>query len=187
MALEKFNWQNGTQIEPAKVEIGGQSYSVSDAQYEGETPLSAANLNLMQDTILGNVKDNLDDGTKIPSVKAVKGKILWTNQSPTSSFAPQTITLDESLDNYDCYVIIFKQAMTGDRLYNTGQIPVGHGTICYYNAGGYYWYRPTSDIVSGNTITFEDARVVPIYQGSEAVDNSRVIPIYVIGYNTGLF
>lgn len=77
MALEKFTWQNGTQIEPAKVEIGGQSYNVSDAQYEGETPLSAANLNLMQDTLLGNVKDNLSDNTKIPSVKAVKDNLEW--------------------------------------------------------------------------------------------------------------
>lgn len=72
MALEKFTWQNGTQIEPAKVEIGGQRYNVSDAQYEGETPLSAANLNLMQDTLLANVKNDLTDDTKIPSVKAVK-------------------------------------------------------------------------------------------------------------------
>lgn len=71
MALEKFNWQNGTQIEPAKVEIGGQSYNVTDAQFEGETPLSSSNLNLMQDTLLGNVKDNLNDDTKIPSVKAI--------------------------------------------------------------------------------------------------------------------
>lgn len=72
MALNKFTWQNGTQVEPAKVEIDGVSYDVTDAQYEGETPLSASNLNLMQDTLLGNVTDNLDDDTKIPNVKAVK-------------------------------------------------------------------------------------------------------------------
>ena len=72
MALEKFTWENGSQVEPAKVEIDGASYDVVDAQYEGETPLSAANLNLMQDTILGNVKDNLEDESKIASCKAVK-------------------------------------------------------------------------------------------------------------------
>lgn len=79
MALEKFNWQNGTQIEPAKVEIGGQSYNVSDAQFEGETPLSAGNLNLMQDTLLANVKNDLSDNTKIPSVKAINDLITYSS------------------------------------------------------------------------------------------------------------
>lgn len=187
MALEKFEWQNGTQIEPAKVEIGGQSYNVSDAQYEGETPLSAANLNLMQNTLLGNVKDNLDDDTKIPSVKAVKGKIIWTNSSPTSDFAGQTITLDESLNNYDCYEIIFKQSMTGNRFYNTGQIPTGHGTILFYMSELYFWSRPISDTVSGTTITFQDCKVTSVVEHTHVTDNSRALPIYVIGYNTGLF
>ena len=187
MALEKFTWQNGTQTEPAKVEIGGQSYNVSDAQYEGETPLSASNLNLMQDTLLSNVKDNLNDDTKIPSVKAVKGKIIWTNSSPTSTFGAQTITLDESLDNYDSYAIIFKQSTTGNRFYNTGQIPTGHGTILFYDAGLVYWFRATSDIVSGNTITFENCEEVSIVNHVSLPAENRAIPIYVIGYNTGLF
>lgn len=43
-----------------------------------KTPLSASNLNLMQSTLLGNVKDDLTDDTKIPSVKAINDKILKT-------------------------------------------------------------------------------------------------------------
>ena len=91
MALEKFNWQNGSLIEPAKVNIEGVSYDVVEAQFEGETPLSASNLNLMQDTILGNVKDDLEDDTKIPSAKAVmdihsetetKTNKVWIDNKP---------------------------------------------------------------------------------------------------------
>lgn len=186
MALEKFTWQNGTQIEPAKVEIGGQSYNVSDAQYEGETPLSAANLNLMQDTLLGNVKDNLSDDTKIPSVKAVKGKLLWTNSNPTSNFVAQTITLSEALSNFDCYEILYSQAKlssdptnAGNRLMSTGKIPIGYGTVLNYAVNNRY---RLIDRPSGNT----SMTILDGYNGGQ-VDNDKCIPIYVIGHNTGLF
>lgn len=83
MALEKFTWENGSQVEPAKVEIEGISHNVVDAQYEGSTPLSASNLNLMQDTLLANVKDNLDDESKIASCKAVK-EVYSTDEVKTN-------------------------------------------------------------------------------------------------------
>jgi hypothetical protein len=80
MAMNTFEWENGSLVEPAKVEIGGVSYDVTDAQYEGNTPLSASNLNLMQSTLLGNVKDDLTDDTKIPSVKAIKSTYSTTEK-----------------------------------------------------------------------------------------------------------
>ena len=51
-----FEWENGTKTEPAKVTIGGQVYEVEDAQYEGETPISASNLNEMQRTLNSNME-----------------------------------------------------------------------------------------------------------------------------------
>lgn len=82
MALEKFTWKNGSQVEPAKVIVDGVSYDVTDAQYEGETPLSAANLNQMQDTLLSNVIDDLSDETKIPNVKSINKLIEYsTNET----------------------------------------------------------------------------------------------------------
>ena len=117
-----------------------------------------------------------------------KGKIIWTNPNPTSAFSGQTINLNESLNNYDAYSIIFVQSTGGPRRYfNSGLIPVGYGTILGYLAGGVYFYRPTSEIVSGSTITFEDGEMVSAQTGTITADNTRVIPLYVIGYNTGLF
>lgn len=49
--MAKFQWKNGTLVSNAKVEINGQIYDVTPEQYEGETPLSAQNLNAMQDGI----------------------------------------------------------------------------------------------------------------------------------------
>lgn len=122
MALDKFNWQNGSQVEPAKVEIEGVSYDVVDAQFEGETPLSASNLNLMQDTLLSNVKDNLEDESKIASCKAVKdiystdevktnkvwidGKSIYRKTFTTTNLPSNATTTLGSISNLDTIIDI---------------------------------------------------------------------------------
>jgi hypothetical protein len=160
MALEKFTWQNGTQIELAKVEIGGQSYNVSDAQYEGETPLSATNLNLMQDTLLGNVKDDLTDDTKIPSVKAVKEvystteKIIgtWINGKPIyrkvidTTYSGEINTNIQNLDTMVKMDVLAKQPSTNDWrnlpwLYGSGST---YGDASW--AGGFYFIYASSKL-----------------------------------------
>ena len=103
------------------------------------------------------------------------GTLLWTNNSPSSSFGSQTITLSESLDDYDCYEIIFRQSTTDVRLMTTGKIPVGSGTIMSWSTS-LNFYRPTATTVSGNTITFEEGK------NTNGTDNNRTIPIYIIAY-----
>ncbi|MCI8346633.1 MAG: hypothetical protein HFJ12_01620 [Bacilli bacterium] len=49
--MPKFKWENGSKIAEANVEINGNIYNVNPAQFEGKTPLSAQNLNAMQDGI----------------------------------------------------------------------------------------------------------------------------------------
>lgn len=106
------------------------------------------------------------------------GNKIWTNTSPDSSFASQTITLTEDLDTYNCYEIIFRQNKTSTRYFSTGKIPVGHGTILNAYSNN---FRPTGTTVSGNTITFENASV------GGTTNNEYVIPVYVIAYKTNLF
>lgn len=47
--MKKIKFENGTLISNAKVEVGGTIYDVTPEQYEGTTPLSALNMNLIQD------------------------------------------------------------------------------------------------------------------------------------------
>lgn len=46
-------------------------------------------------------------------------KVLWTNSSPTSSFADQTITLSDSIDNYTSLAVTFKLSTTEGMIYTT--------------------------------------------------------------------
>ena len=112
------------------------------------------------------------------------GKVIWTNTSPTSSFAAQTINLDESLSNYDMYEIIFKLATNMNRVLSTGQIPVGKGTILNYITRNPK-FRFTEEYVSGNSIAFEDCNSLNAI-GSSTIENTSIVPLYVIAYKTGL-
>ena len=171
--METFEWEDGTVVERPYVIIDGVKHYVQDGTYSGGTPVSSDNLNEMQNILGSNFE--------------LKGKIIWTNQNPTSAFLNQTITLDESLDNYDCYEIIYKHSSENYRVASSGKIPVGHGTIMQILGGGVYFYRVTSEVVSGITMQFDKGEMVSAQTGVITDDNSRIVPLYIIGYNTGLF
>ena len=134
---------------------------------------SVANINKVSASDLNEIKGVVNNNSVI--LQNTLGKKLWENQNPTASFPSQTITLSESLANYSCYEIIFRQNTTSSRYFSTGKLPVGYGTIL--NAYGNN-YRATGTTVSGNTIYFENAN---------ASDNGYVIPVYVIGYKSGVY
>ena len=53
--MARFVWQDGTLVSKAKVEVGGTIYEVDPEEYSGTTPLSANNLNAMEDDIYENI------------------------------------------------------------------------------------------------------------------------------------
>lgn len=150
-------------------------------QYNDKVDLnttSVADINKVSASDLNEIKAVVNVNAN--TLENTIGKTLWENPNPTASFTAQTITLSESLANYNCYEIIFKQSNTNERYFSTGKIPVGHGTILSYVTSNNS-YRATGSTVSGNTIAFENA-----YVGSTA-NNGNVIPIYVIGYKSGVY
>jgi hypothetical protein len=47
--LERVGWEDGTLVTPARVNVGGVTYDVTDAEYSGSTPLSSQNLKKMEE------------------------------------------------------------------------------------------------------------------------------------------
>lgn len=151
----------------------------TEIQYNDKVDLnttSVAEINKVSASNLNEIKGVVNNNSVI--LQNTLGKSLWENPNPTASFTGQTITLSESLENYNCYEIIFKQSKTNERYFSTGKIPVGHGTILNAYANN---YRATGTSVSGNTISFEDA------SANGSTNNEYVIPIYVIGYKSGVY
>lgn len=109
-------------------------------------------------------------------------KILWTNSNPTSSFAGQTIN-NLDLSNYDSYRIIWATSTSGIVKQSTGSIPTGEKTeffTCFYNNGVSVRYRQVTAITS-SSLTFGNATE------NGNTNNGACIPLYIIGYKTGLF
>lgn len=151
----------------------------TEIQYNDKVDLnttSVANINKVSASDLNEIKGVVNNNSVI--LQNTLGKKLWENQNPSASFSSQTITLSESLANYNCYEIVFKQSAQNERYFTTGKIPVGHGTILSAYASN---YRATGSTVSGNTISFENAS----YGGT--TNNEYVIPVFVIAYKSGVF
>ena len=138
---------------------------------------SVANINKVSASDLNEIKGVVNNNSVI--LQNTLGNKLWENQNPSASFPSQTITLSESLANYSCYEIIFRQSKSAGRMLTSGKIPVGYGTILGFEAGSSF--RATGLTVSGNTIDFENA------QASGVSNNDYVIPVYVVGYKSGVY
>lgn len=106
-----------------------------------------------------------------------KGNILWTNSSPTSAFASQTITLSSNDWNvyevYCCFSVNNTEYVLGFKgLKDYGCLMGMTGLTGGVNCRRQIIYN------SQTSLTFTDA-----YGANNAVDNSKIIPMFVIGYN----
>ena len=117
------------------------------------------------------------------SNKAFGGKILWTNESPTNNFAGQDVNINVS--SYNCIKIIYNYSVGSPFEMNTGEIPSGaSGTVLYmlYNSSGINFFTSRTATFSSNKITFADA-----IDSNGTTVNNRLVPLYIIGYEKGLF
>lgn len=161
-----FEWIPGELVEQAYIEIDGVKYYVIPARYADGTSLSAYHLNK----------------SEYETIKRVNGTILWQNPNPTADFTEQDITLSSS--DYDCYEVIYKQNTNTNRALNTGKIVKGYGTLLNeaLSSSRYRGINYNSDtslhISSGVNVT---------PYGNPVPADDQCIPLYIIGYKTGLF
>lgn len=142
----------------------------------------------------GNIVDSLNSNSSLnaPSIRAVneglgniKGKILWTNPNPTNEFASQTITL--SSDDYDYLEFIFKSDYNDStKVIISGRTIKGYGIRASYTSitSFRFWSR---QINYNSETNYDIGDCMLIASSSGSVSNTNLIPLYVIGYKTGLF
>lgn len=108
-----------------------------------------------------------------------KWKILWENQSPTSSFAAQTVSLD--LQNYDVIMVHFLRDTDGSQLSASvmGFVGEAWGACGFVDVTQHIGKRQT--ILEADGITFQDAVTSNTY-GSVTVDNTKMIPYRIYAY-----
>ena len=114
------------------------------------------------------------------------GKVLWSNSNPTSTFNAQTITLSSS--DYDVLEIFCAMGTsTGDGI-TSGKGIKGKNILVNCLA-------PTATVSPMRVRNFSyvsdtSLSVGIAYYGTNALtstSNAYVIPLYVVGYKTGIF
>ena len=114
-------------------------------------------------------------------INSIKGKILWTNPNPTNGFGAQNITLNNN--DYDILEVYYydatsRQFMLSQKAikgYNFMLISNGRGSTSNQN------YDRRCTYINDTQWHFENA------YSDLGVSNDILIPIYIIGYKTGLF
>lgn len=144
---------------------------------------------------VGNYVDytNLRISSTIPAVYVdneeiySKPVVLWQNSSPTSDFASQTITLNDSLANYSFYEVIYKTSKDENIGLNSGKIPTSMGTTLFggFNGtdGGVRNRNRPIVIASNTTMNIGNTNTINTSNNTyTATENGRLIPYQILGY-----
>lgn len=155
-----------------------QTITYGDKSYLNENANVPAT-NKVQDIDMNEIKSVVNNNAN--ELTNIMGKILWNNPNPTVSFSPQTITL--STNNYDMYEIIYYSSITQAGQMATGKIKKGENlylTQTYYDTQVRVRQREVN-YSSDLSLNVQEAK------NNGSTQNTDLIPIYVIGYKTGLF
>lgn len=167
------------------------------------TPITAERLNHMEDGIeeawehggggagetlpVGSEIDFDGQASEIPTgweQIADTSKILWTNSNPNNDFAAQTITLNSA--DYDVLEWIYRSDVSGNLCFSEKSIK-GYGTqfvMPSLSSGSKQWVRR---IIRTSDTQFSAYDGRSLDGGTATNANSFCVPLYVIGYKTGLF
>lgn len=173
-----------TRVDSVESSVSSATTTANNAQSTATTALNTAN------TANGKSDTNASAITTIESnvsalqtkTAGLKGTILWTNSSPTSSFSQQNITLSSS--NYDMYEVIYciTASSTATSVKSTGKLTKGTSTeldFTYNNGIGLVMRR--------RDFTYIDDTHYTVSRNTGADGDYACRPLYVIGYKTGLF
>ena len=142
-----------------------------------DTEMSGSSTNPVENWV---IKDYVDNRILTLANNIHNGTILWENLDPSVTFGEQSVTL--SSDNYDILLILFRRTASQNIL--TPPIFMLKGM------GGLPMGVSPSGIIMRRGITYVNGTTLQFGTGTEGVDttnNDLLIPMYIIGYNTGIF
>lgn len=142
---------------------------------------SIARENKVIDDDINEIKSVVNGNDNI--VTGLKGTILWTNPSPTNNWTSANATLSSS--DYDVIEWYFRSSTTTTNIISIIKTPKGEsGYAIYYNANiGVVGQRVLTRVDDTHYTIGAYANVV----GTGGDSGNRLIPMYAIGYKTGLF
>ncbi len=130
---------------------------------------------------MNHVEDGIEASSK--TTEGLKGTILWTNPNPASEFETQNITLSSS--DYDVLEIYYVDDVTTSMM-NTVKTKKGYGTnMSYMSDSSICWW--TRKIEYKSDTEFSISNCILVLETKPLIDNAKCVPLFVVGYKTGLF
>lgn len=121
-------------------------------------------------------------------VTNITGQILWTNSDPSGDFASQTISLSSS--DYDVLGIYYYDYKVSKNMQYTQCLKGASFTLNsqLFVSGNYFIVSRVFSRTSDTSFTVDNAVGTSASAPSTtALHNDQVIPVYIVGYKTGLF
>lgn len=146
------------------------------------TTTATPNVNKVLASDLNEIKSVVNQNDTLLS--NITGNILWTNPNPTNDFSGQNIIL--SSDDYDVLEWYYRNDVPSNLCFSQ-QILKGYGTQLDFlstASGSRQWSRR---IIRNSDTSFTCWDCVKVDGSSTTNDNGLCVPLYVIGYKTGLF
>ena len=111
-----------------------------------------------------------------------KPKVLWTNTTPTSTFASQTITLNDDISNYQYYEILSIGGQElPNALYSTGRLSTEKSQTRISVLRQYLGFRDVT--INGTSVTIGDYGQMNTYGNATLTTNNTVcLPYKILGY-----
>lgn len=108
----------------------------------------------------------------------LKPTVLWSNPSPAAAFPAQSVTLSDSLANYDFVEVVYITSSGSGFELSTGLLRANasNTVLSAILATNYYRFFNIANA------SFLDATVVTTYGGNGTVNNNYIVPIQIIGF-----
>lgn len=163
------------------IDYNGERISIAGTP---DTEINDRSHNTVENKVIKSYVDDSINNAK----SEVNGQILWQNQNPTTTFESQDVTLSST--DYDVLEIYYYDFIGTKRMQSTKLIKGNDGimqSIFENNDKGYIGYRK---IYYRSNSLYRFGSAVSIVQQDafqRLAVNDWLVPVYIVGYKTGLF
>lgn len=162
------------------ITYGDKSYLNQNADIPATNKVQDTDMNEIKSVVNNNATETSSNTTNISNIT---GQILWTNPNPNTAISSAT-TITLSSSDYDVIEVFYLQATSssGGTLY-TNRFLKGYSTrMRIHTIDGVNVYRTL-------TYSSDTSYIIQTTTADSSVTSPQIlaIPLYIVGYKTGLF
>lgn len=147
-------------------------------------------INKVQDSDMNEIKSvvNSNDTQTTTNIANITGIVLWSNNSPGTSMSGGT-SINLSSSDYDILEVFVIYSTSNQTIANSFRFPKGKGgmLMAYTPEGTPTIILRNLKYVSDTSFTLTVGKLNQLTNNNITDNTTGCIPIYIVGYKTGLF